>query len=289
MKKVFSLLLVVAMLASLSLVAFAAEPNAAGGMHTVITETDEGITVTVYANKVNKLNSFTFNLQSSAITYAGDLKVNAAFDTKLADPSATSMKVNYSSTSAATYITADSVEILSFKATKVDADATLTEADFAYGTKINNLSKLTTASNTDTIAGVAAGPSNFASNKSAYQQYFTLEYVDARTPAVEEDKFINDEGATGGVATLTFYGRVGADWLDQDYGVIVEGKDFYGAKNGDIISDGAEGTKTFDFDAWDGNFEIILTNITVKGTAGEKTYQFFVGENLTEEATVVVE
>lgn len=101
---------------------------------------------------------------------------------------------------------------------------------------------------------------------------------------IVEDKFINDEGATGG-STLTFYGRIGANWIGEDYGVIIEGKDFFGAKPGDVLGDGT----TLEFAGWDGTFEIVFTNITEKGTAGEKTYQFFVGDDYTAEATVVVE
>ncbi len=110
---------------------------------------------------------------------------------------------------------------------------------------------------------------------------------------IVEDKFINEETANGGVGTLTFYGRIGAEWKGQPYGVIIDGKDFFGANNNDTVAsvDGDSSVTTFEFDmaAWNGVFEIVFTNITDKGTAGEKSYQFFVGENVTEAATVVVE
>lgn len=289
MKKVFSLLLVVAMLASLSLVAFAAPANEAGGMHTVITETDEGITVTVYANNVVDLSGFLFNLQTTAITYAGDLKVNEAFDQKVNDPSSTSLKIQYAATDAANYITnAGSTELFSFKATKADADATLTEADFAYGTKINNLSKLATKTGS-TIAGISAGPSNFATNKTAAQAYFTIEYVDARTPIVE-----NPFSATASGTTITCIGKVDAS--ATNYGVVftaastldgARAQKFYGAMDGDTVSDGAEGTRTFTFGDWDGSFQIILEGVH----AGEKELDFFVNDTVIEDTnfTLTVE
>lgn len=119
-----------------------------------------------------------------------------------------------------------------------------------------------------------------------------LDATEQETITIEDCKLISaitDTDANGGVNELTFYGKVSADHLDEDYGVEVAGKKFYGAKDGDTVSDGAEGTTTFTFGDWDGTFEIVLTNITEKGTAGEKTYRFFVGDTYTDAATVTVE
>ncbi len=107
--------------------------------------------------------------------------------------------------------------------------------------------------------------------------------------APEAEPILAGTGVNVAAGELAFFGKVGADYLDQAYGVIIDGKDFFGAKDGDTVSDGNEGTTTFTFGGWDGTFEIILQNITEKGTAGEKTYRFFVGENYTDEATVTVE
>ncbi len=288
MKKVFSLLLVVAMLASLSLVASAAPANEAGGMHTVITETDEGITVAVYANNVVDCNGFLFQLLSDAITYKDGLDVNAAFDSRLAATSESTMKFSYGMTTTNYITSAGSTKLLSFNATKVNPEATLTEADFAYGTKINNLSKITTATGS-TVAGISAGTSNFATNKSAAQVYFTIEYVDAREPIVT-----NPFSATVDGTTITCAGKV--DATVENYGVeftaesTVEGaraQKYYGAMPGDTVKD-YNGSTTFTFGDWDGTFEIILEGVH----AGEKTLSFFANDTTIAEAnafTVTVE
>lgn len=123
--------------------------------------------------------------------------------------------------------------------------------------------------------------------------------VDIVNPAAPQppvaDEFINDETATGGVKTITFAGRVGAEWMDLDYGVeFTTNKEgsrsqrYYGAKDGDTVALDAEAgtTRVFSFADWDGTFEIVLTNIA---EAGDKEYKFFVGDNYTEAAIVVVE
>ena len=96
-------------------------------------------------------------------------------------------------------------------------------------------------------------------------------------------------GVTPAAGELAFFGKIAANQLDKEYGVEIGGKKFYGARPGDTVSDGNEGTMTFEFDAWNGTFDIVFTNITEKGTAGEKTYRFFVGDFYTDEATVTVE
>ena len=72
MKKLFSLLLVVAMIASLSVVSFAAPANQAGGMHTVITETDEDITVKVIVKNVVNCNGITSYIVTDKVSYVAD-------------------------------------------------------------------------------------------------------------------------------------------------------------------------------------------------------------------------
>lgn len=117
----------------------------------------------------------------------------------------------------------------------------------------------------------------------------------APQPPVVEDEFINDEEAIGGVKTITFAGRVGAEWMNLDYGVEftankegTRAQRYYGAKDGDTVAlDPAAGTtQVFTFGDWDGTFEIVLTNIA---EAGNKEYKFFVGDNYTDAAIVVVE
>ena len=279
MKKVFSLLLVVAMLASLSVVAFAAPANEAGGMHTVITETDEGITVTVYANNVVNCNGFLFQLLSDAITYKDGLDVNAAFDSRLSATNESIMKFSYGMTTT-NYITeAGSTKLLSFNATKVNPAAELSEADFAYGIKINNLSKVTTTTGS-TVAGISAGTSNFATNKTAAQAYFTLDYVNDKAPVVT-----NPFSATVAGTTITCAGKV--DATVSNYGVIftadstVEGaraQKYYGAMDGDTVATDATATSTttFTFGDWDGTFEIVLEGVHT----GAKVLDFFANDTI---------
>ncbi len=121
-----------------------------------------------------------------------------------------------------------------------------------------------------------------------------IDWEALKTEEPVEDKFINDETSAVAGTTLTFAGRVGAEWMDLDYGVEftsnkvgTRAQRYYGAKDGDTVALDAEAgtTQTFTFGAWDGTFEIILTNVS----AGDKEFKFFVGDNYTDVAVVTVQ
>lgn len=313
MKKIISLLLAVAMIASLSIVSFAADANAAGGMHTVITETETDITVDVYVNNVVDCSSITSYIVTDAVTFVdGSAVVGAEFEAATLTP--TTNKAGYIKfvllhTDAANFFTdAGSVKALSYKVAKVDPAATLSEADFAYSTSSIKVSKVVTAS-TGTVAGLTAG-NNFTTAKQP--AYFTIAYVDDRTPTPDPDpipdpiilgdaaEVLDSADVVASEATetaegkgvLTFAGKVKAPAAAEDYGVIVNGRKFFGAKSGDMVSDGNGGVTEFVFGSWDGTFEIILNNITNAtsgNNAGAKAYQYFVGEKYTNAANVTVE
>ena len=285
MKKVFSLLLVVAMLASLSLVAFAAEPNAAGGMHAIVTETAEDITVDVYVTNIDYCAGFNFIMTTDALTYVdGSAVLGDKFAVGKLTPStkAGQIKFVHSFTDLSQYPTEEGTLLaLSFKVEK--AVETLTEENiFTYGTKSTTASKVVTGTG-GTVAGQEAG-NNFTSAK--VPAYFTKAYVDARTSDDE-----SDFSATATGSTITCIGKVAA--TATNYGVeftaesTVEGaraQKYYGAMNGDTVSDGAEGTTTFTFGDWDGSFVIVLNGVT----AGSKTLNFFVDDTIIPETTFTV-
>lgn len=293
MKKIVSLLMVLAIMLTAT-TAFAFETSVTEGLQVNAVEDENGIVaVTVTANTTKNVQGITLYLKLNGVApvSAADNSVEVT-STNPVDACAVNAGVAAKgyAVSQAKYTAGSYYKVVLGGTTAIacanqelctiyfkNTAATLADDAFAFATNTAGNSKISYGDATQVQTKTPAD-----------QKYFGLSITKYEAPIIEEDKFINDEGANGGVGTITFYGRVGADWLDQDYGVIVEGKDFFGAKNGDIVADG-EGTKTFEFDAWDGNFEIIMTNITEKGTAGTKTYQFFVGENLTEEATVVVE
>lgn len=286
MKKVFSLLLVVAMLASLSLVAFAAEPNAAGGMHAIVTETAEDITVDVYVTNIDYCAGFNFIMTTDALTYVdGSAVLGDLFAVGKLTPStkAGQIKFVHSFTDLSQYPTeAGTVLALSFKVEKTVE--TLTEENiFTYGNKSTTASKVVTGTG-GTVAGQAAG-NNFTSAK--VPAYFTKAYVDARTPIVEEPDF----SATAAGTTITCIGKVAA--TATNYGVeftaesTVEGaraQKYYGAMDGDTVSDGAEGTTTFTFGDWDGSFVIVLEGVQ----AGSKTLNFFENDTIIADTTFTV-
>ena len=279
MKKVFSLLLVVAMLASLSLVAFAAEPNAAGGMHTVITETDTDITVDVYIANAESVNGFTSYVLSDAVSFvAGSAEACGPFAG--CDTFNENNKTGYNkyvvawsaADKAATM--AKATKVLTYKVAKIDANYELSEADFSYSTSTIKVSKVNTI-NGGIVAGVSGG-NNFTTAKAG--AYFTIEYVDARTPIVEEPAF----SATAAGTTITCTGKV--DATATNYGVeftaesTVEGaraQKYYGAMPGDTVKD-FNGSTTFTFGEWDGTFEIILQGVH----AGDKELNFFVNDTI---------
>ncbi|MBE7018895.1 MAG: hypothetical protein E7413_03335 [Ruminococcaceae bacterium] len=125
----------------------------------------------------------------------------------------------------------------------------------------------------------------------AYNWQFNVENLKPVAPIV--DSFLNDVVAATAVGnTITMGGRIGAEWMDLAYGVEfttnktgTRAQKYYGARPGDIVSDGNGGTTTFTFGEWDGTFEIVLEGVS----AGVKEYKFFVGDNYSEEATVTVE
>lgn len=295
MKKVFSLLLVVAMLVSMSVVASAASANEVGGMHTVITETNDDITVAVYAKNYTDLSGFTYYLLTDDVTYVANSRVaGPAFASGWAGGSTDFTKTDglncqwnatdpsYAQTSAGQNLG------FSFKVAKVDPTHELSASDFAYGTSAVKLSKLVTLSG-GTVAGITAG-NNF--KNTSYGDYFTIEYVDERSSA-PVDEFVNDTSSAVEGTTITCAGRVGAEHLSKKYGVEFTADStvggtrpqvFYGAKPGDTVSDGAGGTKTFVFDGWDGTFEIILQGVH----AGTKNFRFFVGSDYTDLSSKVV-
>jgi hypothetical protein len=204
MKKIFSILLVVAMVASLSLVSFAATQ----GMKTTITETDSDITVTVTVGNVDGCNSVTALMLSDKVTLVdGSVEAGAKFAgaTYTAPTTKYPFKFVYTFTDAADYITdAGEFVVLTYKVAKVDASYELSAADFAYGTGTLDISKITTKGGNNTVAGIAAG-NNFTSKKQP--AYFTIEYVDERTkepdPEPEEEfEITKTEAAIAGTDTM---------------------------------------------------------------------------------------
>ena len=286
MKKVFSLLLVVAMLASLSLVAFAAEPNAAGGMHTIVTETADDITVDVYVTNIANCSGFNFIMNTETLTYVdGSAVLGNLFAVGKLTPTISAGKIKFvhSFTDLSQYLTEEgTVLALSFKVAKT---TDLTENNiFTYGDKSTTACKIGTGTG-GTVAGQAAG-NNFTSAK--VPAYFTKAYVDARTPVVVEPDF----SATAAGSTITCIGKVAA--TVENYGVVftadstVDGaraQKYYGAMPADVI---ATGNTEFTFGDWTGEFEIVLQNVH----AGNKTLSFFANDTVIEgdtTFTVVVE
>lgn len=310
MKKVFSLLLAVAMLASMFVFAIAAEPNAAGGMHTVITETDDKITVEVIITNVTQFTGMTSYLMTDDVKLVANsaVKGDKVSGFLLSDGGKTDgIKLGLSTTDASLYFDeAGSFTALTYEVTKVDSSKELSESDFAYGTKSTTASKVTTPAG-GTVAGVSGASNAFGTNKTGMIDYFTIKYVDARTPAATPtptpapatptptpvpEKFVNNTNAVVDGTTITVSGKVGAAWLAQDYGVEfttnklgTRAQRYYGAKDGSIVADfNGTGATIVDFDTWDGTFEIVLNNVS----AGTKEYKFFVGTNYTDVASVEV-
>lgn len=273
MKKVFSLLLVVAMLASLSLVSFAADPHEDGGMHTVITDNGATATVEIYVTNVEACAGFNSILLTEAATYVEDSAVlGDKFATCVLNDTqnkAGQIKMIASFSDLSNYVTEEGTLLaITYTVNKVDAATKLTEADFAYGDKALTASKIPTSPGY-TVAGVAAG-ANFTSVKCP--AYFTIEIAGDESPF----------SATAAGTTITCAGKV--DATVTNYGVVftaestVEGaraQKYYGAMNGDTVKD-YEGSTTFTFGDWDGTFEIILEGVH----AGEKELDFFANDTV---------
>ncbi len=144
-----------------------------------------------------------------------------------------------------------------------------------------------------TIGNIALCQSAELNDAAKFPQYveqLDMESCDVVIPV--PDSFINDiVAATAEGTTITMGGRLGAEWMNELYGVEfssnktgTRAQKYYGARPGDIVSDGNDGTTEFTFGEWDGSFEIILEGVS----AGVKEYKFFVGTNYTDAATVEV-
>ncbi len=123
----------------------------------------------------------------------------------------------------------------------------------------------------------------------AYNWQLNLENLKVVAPVI--DSFINDvvDAIVAGT-TVTLSGRIGAEWMNELYGVEfttnktgTRAQKYYGARPGDIVGD-YNGSTEFTFGEWDGTFEIILEGVS----AGLKEYKFFVGDNYTDAATFEV-
>ncbi|MBE7018502.1 MAG: hypothetical protein E7413_01275 [Ruminococcaceae bacterium] len=281
MKKVFSLLLVVAMLASLSLVSFAADPHKDGGMHTVITDNGATATVEVYVTNVNACAGFNSILLTTAATYVeGSAVLGEKFATCVLNDTQNKpgqIKMIGSFSDLGNYVTEKGTLLaVSYTVNKVDAATKLTEADFAYGDKALTASKIPTSAGY-TVAGQTAGAKFTSVNNPAY---FTLE-VDGGSAF----------SATAAGTTITCAGKV--DATVTNYGVeftkesTVEGaraQKYYGAMDGDTVSDGNDGVTTFTFGNWDGTFEIVLENVHT----GTKVLNFFANDTIIADTTFTV-
>lgn len=185
MKKIFSLLMVAAIVLTMSLTSFAADT--VSGMETIITETDTDITITVKVGNVVNMNGITTYVKTTAVTYVADSYVVGE---KVSDWTVTPttdragfIKFVVSTTDSAKYITeAGDFDVISYKVIKADSSKELSAADFTYGTGTLDISKVTTPTG-GTVAGIAAG-NNFTSKKQP--SYFTVDYIDNRKPAAED-------------------------------------------------------------------------------------------------------
>lgn len=289
MKKLFSLLLVVAMIASMLIVSFAADTNVIG---VVLNETAEGITVTYQITNPSDLSAVTAALQfpialsCDTNAYTAGEKFSAGYTISTASKEYASDEfecVKFTGTFGSNtdkFVTeTGTFDIVTFKLTRDAADtAVYTSADFAYSTKSAYVAKVVLGSGT-----------NYTSKANA-DQFTAPVYTDNRggnTPVVElgdaAEELASADYAAASAAdkgTLTFVAKVSAEKLNEAYGVIVAGKKFFGAP-------ATDSRIAADF-VWDGSFEIVLTDITEKGTAGEKSFQYFVGDAVTNSATVNV-
>lgn len=272
MKKLFSLLLVAAMLASMSVVAFAA--TGTNDVSWEIVETAEGITATYYITNPKNVSGFTAAIAFDATKVAADKNtpytLGADFAGTTVSPGSKAGNVKFAQTfGTATdrYVTkTGKVECLSFNFTRVDEAADLTNA-FSYGTSLY-------------VAKIASPDGELTSAKAA-DHFAAPTYKDNRSSF----------SATAAGSTITCIGKVAA--TSTNYGVeftaesTVEGaraQKYYGAMDGDTVSDGAEGTTTFTFGAWDGSFEIVLEGVQ----AGSKTLNFFVNDTIIPNTTFTV-
>jgi len=190
MKKLLSMLLVVAMIASMSLVAFAADTNT---VSVEIVETDAGIVATFYVTNPSSVSAFTAALTFPSSKVLADKNTSYTLAEDFAGttvaPGSKTGNVKFAQTfgtSTDRYVTkSGKVAMISFPFTRVDADAELTSADFAYGTSLY-------------VSKITAG-TEFTSAKNA-DNFVAPVYIDDRTkddpdpePTVEWDGFTTEE------------------------------------------------------------------------------------------------
>ncbi|MBR5238979.1 MAG: hypothetical protein IKW04_00190 [Clostridia bacterium] len=270
MKKLFSLLLVVAMFASMSVVSFAA--TGTNDVSWEIVETADGITATYYITNPKNVSGFTAAIAFDATKVAADKNtpytLGADFAGTTVSPGSKAGNVKFAQTfGTATdrYVTkTGKIECLSFNFTRVDADADLSNA-FSYGTSLY-------------VAKIASPDGELTSAKAA-ANFAAPVYIDNRAPIVT-----NPFSATATGTTITCIGKVEA--TVENYGVVftaestVEGaraQKYYGAMDGDTVKD-YNGSTTFTFGDWTGEFEIILEGVH----AGTKTLSFFANDTVIE-------
>jgi hypothetical protein len=176
MKKLFSLLLVVAMLASLSMVASAAGNNV---LSTEIVETTDGIVATVYVTNPNNLSGLTAGF-AIPTTLSSDKSYTAAADFAKAKVTpgtkAGYVKFALAFSDTADYVTKEGkVEVLSFALTRADEAAVYASADFSYPTSGLYCSK------------VMEGTTEYNTKTAGHAAYFVAPvYTDSRAPIVED-------------------------------------------------------------------------------------------------------
>lgn len=186
MKKLLSMLLVVAMIASMSLVAFAAETNT---VSTEIVETDDGITVTVYVTNPVNVSGFVASLAFPSASVSTDKSYTLASDFAACSvtPSSKTGNVKFLATfgtATEKYVTkSGKVAMISFPLTRIDDSADLASA-FAYGTSLY-------------VAKINEGTAEYTSAKNA-DHFVAPVYVDDRTPVGGGETPEEPEGSWAG-------------------------------------------------------------------------------------------
>ena len=154
----------------------------------------------------------------------------------------------------------------------------------------NTITIKNTGVNDTLITKIKLAKTGSLASLEAYNWQLNLENL--KPVLAVSESFVNATGVNVDANELAFFGKVGAEYLDFKYGIEfssnksgTRAQKYYGAKSGDIVSDGAEGTTTFTFGDWDGSFEIILQGVSL----GDKEYRFFVGNEYTAYDIVTVE
>lgn len=240
MKKLVSLLLVVTMIASLSLVAFADVTE--NIMKTTITETADGINVVV---SISNPNNFSGGLASLVFPAALSVDKTAYtlgdnFTKLTVAPASKSGQVKYTFSFGAEsdFVTATGdVVVLSYKLTRDSGnDAVYTSSDFKYGTGLYK-GQVTYKSGTTSITK--------NSTDSASADYFSAPvYTDARVPATTDKWEAQDTAPTGwtnpateGATSVVVFGKnaTAKTLADGDYKVKFGDNEYEGkASSGDV-------------------------------------------------------